>query len=595
MKRYIYYIVALTGISLLSTSCNDSFLNRIPTDDLNDKGYWNTANDLEVYNNGIYNEAANNGTYEFLSGYGTGGYASSYQASLWKDVVSDNFASKSYTDHAGMTKRAAGLETIPTGVSTGGWQWGLLRRINVFFANYGKANEPVSIKNQYAGEAYFFRAWFYLDKVQKYGDVPWIGKPLTTSSEEVYGPRDSRLTVMDSVLVDIDKACKYLPTTWTGKECRVNQGAALALKSRICLYEGTYRKYHKLSSDYDKWLKEAVNAAEECMKLGYSISSDYAALFNSEDLSSNKEIIFYQKYAAGLMGHRLSGYIVANDGCGATKDFVEDFLCLEPDGKAVPMALSTSYNDDTYENELKNRDPRLTYTILDPKKSKDILYSMNQYSFPRVAGMTKMESSTGYHVIKYYSAVQDAKGQNNETSDAPIFRYAEILLNLAEAKAELGTLTQTDLDKTINVLRNRVNMPHLTLNPVMDPKYAGEGLSALLVEVRRERRIELSFENTRYQDLMRWKQGKRLVQRVLGMRFEPSYFDDPHYNPTEGKANPKLVLLYEDPKSHKHYIDVFKNTDYEKRVFDEEKHYLRPIPTDVISMNPKIGQNPNWN
>ena len=96
--------------------------------------------------------------------------------------------------------------------------------------------------------------------------------------------------------------------------------------------------------------------------------------------------------------------------------------------------------------------------------------------------MTGWESATGYHVIKYYIAEQDMKGYGNETHDAPLLRYAEVLLNLAEAKAELGTITQSDLDRTVNVIRDRAGMPHLTLNPVMDPKYAAEGLSALLLK-----------------------------------------------------------------------------------------------------------------
>lgn len=608
MKKHIFYIASLAVVSVLGTSCNDSFLDRTPTNDLNDKSFWNTANDLEVYNNGIYNEAAK-ADYNILVGFGSRGttstasaaWASSYNAMLWKDVQSDNLASK-VSSQASMATVAAGLEVVPN--SGGGWKWDLLRRINVFLENYDKVKEPQPVKDKYAGEAYFFRAWFYLDKVQRFGDVPWISKPLTTTSEEVYGPRDPRATVMAHVLEDINNACKFLPQSWGGNYmCRVTKGAALALKSRICLYEGTYRKYHKLSDDYNEWLGEAAAAAEECMKLGYSIyntghpESDYASLFNNEDLEGNPEIILYQKYVAGVQHHRLSGYIVANEQWGATKDFVDDFLCLDSPTKAVPTGLSASYNEDTYQNVLTNRDPRLTQVILDPKKAHDILYNKSQYEFPRIAGMTSMESCSGYHVIKYYNKQSDEKGNGdgNETTDAPLMRYAEVLLNLAEAKAELGTLTQADVDKTINVLRKRAGMPDMVLSEIqMDPKYADLGISKELVEIRRERRVELCFENTRYQDLMRWKQGAKLAQRVLGMRFEPSYFDDPHFNPKEGKVDRDLVHLYTDPVTGKNYIDVYGGTNYEKRTFNEEKHYLRPIPKNVIGLNPNITQNPKW-
>lgn len=609
MKRYLY-MATLAVASVLGSSCNDSFLDRTPTTDLNDKSFWNTTNDLEVYNNGIYSEAAN-GDYDIMVGFGSRGttsnqnafWNSSYKAMLWRDVQSDNMASK-VDAHASMATVAAGLEVVPN--SGGGWVWTLLRRINVLLANYENVDAPESVKNAYAGEGYFFRAWFYLDKVQRFGDVPWIDHPLTTESEEVYGSRDPRATVMAHVLEDIDKACEYLPESWSGTSCRATKGAAYALKSRICLYEGTYRKYHGLGNDYNEWLKEAVDAAEECMKLGYSIyntghpESDYTALFNSEDLANNPEIILYQKYVTGIQIHRLSGYIIQNEQWGATKDLVDDFLCLENSGtKAVPRAVALAngtYKEDTYQDVLTNRDPRLTQVILDPQRAHDILYNQDAYEFPRLAGMTKMESISGYHVIKYYNKESDKTGNGpGETTDAPVMRYAEVLLNLAEAKAELGTLTQADVDKTINPLRRRAGMPDLVLSSIQpDPKYAGSGLSNELVEIRRERRVEMCFENTRYQDLMRWKQGPKLAERVLGMRFEPSYFNDPHFNPEEGKINKDLIHLYQDPATGYNYIDVYAGTDYANRVFDEAKHYLRPIPKNVRGLNPNISQNPIW-
>lgn len=598
MKNIKLNIAALAVSSLLVVSCNDSFLDRNPTHDLNDNSYWNTETDLEVYNNGIYNEAADASYYRFMVGHTGDAWSSSYADYFWKDVQSDNFVSKSNSNHTSYTRIAAGKETVPNDPTAGGWYWTLLRRINVFFANYDKVDVPESVKSKYAGEAYFFRAWFYFDKVQMYGDVPYITEPLTTESEELYGPRTPRKEVMDHVLDDINKACELLPESWSSdKGSRVSKGAALALKSRICLFEGTYRKYHNLG-DEQKYLEETVNASQELMNMKkYSIyntgnpDSDYATLFNSEDLEGNPEVIMYRKYVLGLLGHRLCGYLVQS-GNGATKDFVEDFLCKESDGSVKPVSLSQSYNDESIENELDNRDPRLTQIVLDPRHSKEILYNKDQYVFPRVAGMTGWESATGYHVIKHYAAEQDQKGYGNETHDAPLFRYAEVLLNLAEAKVELGTISQTDLDQTVNVLRDRVGMPHLTLNPVMDPKYTDLGISSLLVEIRRERRVELCFEDTRYQDLMRWKQGKRLAQRVLGMRFEPSYFDLPRFTPEEGKADPNRVKLVE--VNGKHYIDVFAGTDWENRVFDEDKHYLHPIPVNVIGKNTEIKQNPNW-
>lgn len=591
-------IVAVAAICTSLVSCNDSFLDRYPTHDLNDNSYWSSETDLEVYNNGIYNEAANQSYYTFMVGHSGDAWSSSYAGYFWREVQSDNFVSKSNSNHTSYTRVAAGKEIVPNNPTAGGWYWTLLRRINVFFQNYDKVQVPETIKGKYAGEAYLFRAWFYFDKVQMYGDVPYVDKPLTTDSEELYGARTPRKEVMAHVLDDLNKAIELLPVDWKAdKGNRVTKGVALALKSRVCLYEGTFRKYHKLG-DEAIFLQEAVKAAEELMGMKkYSLyttgapKSDYATLFTSEDLSDNPEVLMYRKYVLGLAGHRLCGYIVQS-GVGATKDFVEDFLCIESDGTAKPVGLSSSFNDESIEDELTNRDPRLTQIVMDPRQSKEILFNKDKFIFPRLAGMTGWESATGYHVIKHYTADQDKKGYGNETHDAALLRYAEVLLNLAEAKAELGTITQADLDATINQLRDRAGMPHLTMNPPMDPKYAGEGLSSLLIEIRRERRVELCFEDTRYSDLMRWKWGKRLAMPVLGMRFEPSYFDLPRFNTPEGKVDPKRVVL--KSVGNKNYIDVFAGMEWANRTFDESKHYLRPLPINVISKNPNLIQNPGW-
>lgn len=604
-SKYIF----LAALSLGTASCNDSFLDRTPTNDLNQMGFWNTANDLESYTNGIYNEAASNGSYKFLVGFTDGAWTSRTQSIYPLEAMSDNFVSMDARQQWAATV-AAGLEVVGNGdPAYGGWKWTLLRRINEFVANYDRANISQDIKNHYLGEALFFRAWFYFYMVQNYGDVPLILKPLTTDSEELYAGRNPRKEVMSQVLDDINNACNYLPEDWGAKKPnRVTKAAALALKSRIGLYEGTYRKYHKLG-DEKAFLEACVNASETLMNMGkFSIydtnkpEEDYSVLFTSEDLGSNEEVIFYRKYAENLLTHRLCGYIV-NLRNGGTKDFVDDFLCLDSDGKARPVALSHEYSNDTPEQEFANRDARLAQTFLAPgtEAAQKVFQDspLGSKTFPRLGDMVNWPSLTGYHAIKFYTREQDKKGYNKETHDFPIFRYAEVLLNLAEAKAELGTITPADLTKTVDLLRHRAGMPAMEFNPNMDPKYAGSGLSSLLVEIRRERRVELSFEHLRYQDLMRWAQGEKLKERVLGIRFEDSAFNDPRY---EGK-----VFKNGDPKGKnfvhtfiasdgKQYIDAYAGTNFaaERRSFNPAKDYLRPIPKSAIAKNPNIGQNPNW-
>lgn len=607
MKKIVKKCTLLLAAALMGTSCNDSFLDRQPTNDLNKNVYWRTLSDLEVFTNGIYNEAASNtGGYYFLLGFTNDPYSGKTMSAVVQETMTDNYASKDGAQ-TWASAIAAGKETKPTGNPSnyGGWRWTLLRRCNEILTNYHTVVAKEEEKNWYAGEALFFRTWFYLDKVQFYGDVPYITEPLATDSPDLYKGRDPRKTVTDKMLEDISLACTYLPVKWAdNKPNRITKGAALALKSRFCLYEGTYRKYHKLG-DHEAFLKEAVKASEEAMTLGYSIyntgkpKEDYKQLFISEELEDNPEIMLYRKYESGVLMHRQSGYI-ANIFAGGTKDFVDDYLCLEADGTAKPVALSTIFKDDMPEQVFDNRDPRLGQTFLDPRESAETLNGTNaKLRFPRLGDMTNWVSATGYHLRKYYEKGQDAAGFGKETTDAPILRYAEVLLNLAEAKAELGTITQDDLNKTVNQLRKRVGMPSLELNPPMDPKYAAEGLSSLLIEIRRERRVELSFELTRYQDLMRWKQGQKLAERVLGMRLEESDFTNPRYDgkiykpgtPNAGKP------IYTISVGGKQYIDVYAGTEYaaEKRSFNEGKHYLHPIPTNSISQNPSLApNNPGW-
>lgn len=622
MKNFIRKYIMLGAVALTATACNDSFLERTPTNDLNDVAYWRTLGDLEAYSNGIYNEAASNGTYKFMVGFHSDAYSVKLVGPYSMEAMSDNFATMDGSQ-TWASAVAAGIENQPNGnPNYGSWSWTLLRRANVLLANYEKVAAEESAKQVYAGEALFFRAWFYLYMVQTYGDVPLITTPLGTNSEELYAERTSRKEVMNQVLQDINKACSYLPVKASG-ENRLTKGAALALKSRISLYEGTFRKYHNLG-DEKVFLDACVEACESLMGLGYEIyntgkpNSDYTTLFTTDDLASNKEVIFYRRYAPSLKRHRMCGYTV-NLRNGGTRDFVEDYLCIDADGKARPVATSQNFSDATPELEFTNRDPRLSQTFLSPayvvnegKLTDEELAALNtpaknlfidsnlsKISFPRVGNMQTWPTLTGYHPIKYYIREQDKKGFDAETHDYPLFRYAEVLLNYAEAKFELGQCDATVLDKTINVLRDRVGMPHLTVNPEADPKYSKYGLDALLIEIRRERRVELSFEYLRYQDLMRWAWGEKLKDPVLGMRLEDADFSNPRYfgqiakAGTEGAQNPIYVFKAANGKQ---YIDAYGGTNYatDRRTFDPKKDYLRPLPISAISQNKNLGQNEGW-
>jgi hypothetical protein len=514
------------------------------------------------------------------------------------ECVSDNFASieanMQYWEII-----SAGKETIPANPGTvfgtgNSWRWSFLYRCNYFLDNYQKATAvSEETRNWYAGEVYFWRAWFYFDKVQEYGDVPLITHTLNETSPELYAKQNPRAEVMEQVLADINKAVEFLPDSWPATSPdRVTKGTANTLKSRIGLFEGTFRKYHGLAGG-EAFLTAAVTAADAVIiSKKYEIyntgkpDADYRTLFISSDLHGNKEVILPKIYAIPGVGNAIGNAIggAAPSFAGATKDFVDDFLCIEGDGTAKPVALSAVFKDDAIEDFFDHRDPRLGQTVLDPRRE-DEMFGTTAGTFPHITGMKPIWSSpTGYHYVKNYNKESMKITLTDEITDFPVLRYAEVLLNYAEAKAELNTITQGDLDLSINKLRDRVAMPHLNLNPPMDPKYAGEGISALLVEIRRERRVELSFENTRYFDLMRWKKGAYLAKPKLGMRLEDADKAGRYAGTTAA-----TVLV-----NGKKYIDAFAGNPMAIRIFDENKHYLHPIPTNAIAKNPNLVQTPGW-
>ena len=585
-SKYILFLFSVIAF----VSCNDEFLERFPQDQLSNETYWNTENDLRLFMNTVYTGVKKAPwEYGFFQGH-TGAFTSYYASETHLDAWSDNMAP---TNSWGL--RIPGpIRTcqmvVGTGARTFGWYWNILRDINFFIENYNKAELSEGIKNQYAGEARMFRAWFYWDKVKKFGDVPWINKVVNIDSPELTAARDPRTLVMDSVLADINYAVKWMPEIWVPSESpgRLNKWAALALKSRICLYEGTYRKYRG-QDGWQTWLQAAADAAKQIMDGGkyYLFTTgnptmDYWTLFSRSDLTGNPEIIYWKKYQSPINAHHVTGYIISWDG-GYTKDVAEDYLCT--DGK--PVSLSPLYQgDNIVEQEFVNRDARMRQTILHPEDSGPFKYrGDDKLSYPRLVGMTGGAlSSGGYHTIKFCNS--DNYGYGIDPLAGIIFRYGEVLLNYAEAKVELGSISQGDLDMSVNLLRDRINMPHLTMNPPMDPKYANEGLSSLLVEVRRERRIELLQEGFRYDDLMRWKKGEYLAKKPLGIRWEESNAAEPRY---EGNT----VKRYTDPTTGKSYIDIYQGTPYENITWND-KFYLWPIPLNSIAQNPNLAQNPGW-
>ena len=585
--KYSFIFLAL----IVLESCNNDFLERFPLDRISAETFWNTENDLKVYNNRIYDQARNDTDVPILMAHHEG--FDSHRYGIWYlDQFTDNITSN-HARHNRYQQVRAGKHSVPSNPEWFGWRnggWSFVRTINIGLENYGNADLPQEVIDKYAGEARLFRGWFYADKVSKFGDAPWLDKELNIDSEELYAAKTPREEVMANVLEDLNFATTHIPNDWGdgGGPGRLNRWAALLIKARVCLFEGTWRKYHG-GSNPDMWLQEAANAAKEVIDNSpYGIYStgnpekDYNAIHRlPSDLTGTQEVMYWRRYERGIFTNHVQAYHRSYNG-GATKSMVEDYLCTD----GLPVSLSPLYQGDAQiEDVFANRDPRLRQTILHPEDVALYEYNNNDARpYPRLVGMEGGQRiRTGYHIIKVYDRRTSHATYNTSDTPAIILRYGEVLLIYAEAMAELGTITQDDLDKSINLLRDRVNMPHLMMDVQLDPRYADEGVSALIVEIRRERRVELFMEGFRYDDLRRWKQGRKMQQPDLGMRW-----DDAAIARYPG-ATVKSKMVDGIP-----YIDVYAGTDWANPVFDENKHYLWPIPLSAISQNPNIAQNPGW-
>ncbi len=587
MKQiYALVIVLLIGIN----GCNDDFMDRFPPDKLNDGTFWSTEKDLILYCNRLYPE------YIMKSANGKGNWV--YSENINSDYVVTN----------PFQKIPAGIHTIPTNAGDGGWDWVNMRRINYFLARYQKTPVSQEIKNVYAGEILFFKAWDYFDKIKRFGEVPWISSDLGTDSEELMAPRTPRAALLDSVLATIDKAIQYLPEKGKEKTDRINKDMALHLKARMCLFEGTFRKYHtELGLDGTKFLENAADASGRLIQEGHykiyntgNIREDYHDVFISMGQFTGekaREVILQRKFVENILGHNFLRYYNWNNEhkMGGTRALVDLYLCKD----GLPISQSPLYRgNDSIQVEFMDRDQRLRQTISYP----------NEYLwFPEHNGLgVKMPylpgassdygfCETGYWFIKYWSfnVAEKDKGSGANPSGIQafiIFRYAETLLIHAEAMAELGRCDQAVVDKTINVLRNRVGMAPMQISSlVKDSKSDFPELPVLLDEVRRERTVELAFEFLRRDDLIRWKAGKLYEKKPLGMKFwqymYPKKDDAGAYTTLVGKN----IFVDQDG-----FLDPHQKQLPGGRIFEEPKHYYFPIPIEDLTLNPNLVQSPGW-
>lgn len=596
MKKYLYILV-IAAVSTLA-ACKKDGLDRFPQTSVSPSLFFNNEQDLSLYVNGLLSQP-DRGTY-------------------LNDQSSDNVATTAAVEVKNIMVGSANSQNITTG-----WDWARLRNINYFLENYQKAQVTQTIKNHYAGLARYYRASFYLDKVKRFSDVPWYSGTLEPSSKDLYKGRDPRKLVADSIMADLDFAYKNVresvPTGTPGK------WAVATLYARAALYEGTYRKYHdevSLKESANTFLETAARVAGEIMASGkFSIyntgkpDQDYATLFSSQDLTANSEVILTNIFDLTKgKGQNVNSTVFGDYEQAPAKDLIQTYL-MKDGSRFTDIA---NYAQMGFVEEFKNRDPRLAQTMVYPG------WVRVPDATPYIQRLNK--NFTGYHQLKGYVNSTDNNTLNGV--DFPVYRYAEVLLTYAEALAELGTLTQGQLDQSVNLLRRRAGLPDLNLaaananpDPALKLQYPNVTANiGVILEIRRERRVEFAFENMRYDDLMRWKAGKLLAKSPEGM-----YFNGLGKYDLTGDGVDDIILIdrattipAEDQKQ-KNSLGVklvyyragtigtdatvyLKNgnsggnivTENVARTFEEPKFYYRPIPQQQVVLNPNLKQIFGW-
>lgn len=604
MKTKILAILALAGSIV---SCSD-YLERPPYDKVeNSPEFYNSENNVRSTVNGWYDI--------YFTGYETGWTRSDFYDGTNRANWCDDLAQESATY----------FTTVAPSTSTD-WSFENVRRINLLFEGVTASTLPEEVKNHWLGIARFFRGMEYARLVRMFGDVPYYDHVvLNTDTKDLYKPRDSREYVMDKVAEDLEFAAKFVRPSDGTKGLTVNRDVVNAFISRIMLFEGTWQKYVEKNDEYAaKYLQIAKTAAETVMSSGYTISDNYKALTNSISLAGNPEIILYREYEEGVITHaEMSWQSEQTLGNAPSKDLIDSYLTTN--GLPIAQAGNDQYKGDkTFKDEMTNRDPRLSYNIVDSLCLNGVtgaVYGISGYMGNRFVNTDLMNTPGGQ--------------SSTNITDAPIMKLNEVMLNYLEAAAELAqlgkyTLTQTDLDNTINAIRDRadVKMPHVTLkgdqfevegvvvdDPNRDKGYAevpGDyAVPSIIWEIRRERRIELVYEGIRFDDIRRW--GKlHYADMVLNKKLNlGSWLDKEAYIEEFNKTAPagkeltleKLEAIYLDRAGNAGYIKPIPS-DLNVRTY-ADKDYLYPIPTGQISLykskseqlgdpSIKLEQNPGW-
>lgn len=573
IKHYALSIVA----ALLLTSC----LDLEPKDSLGDNLVWDKADNFQLFANQFYGWTRDlgNGT-DYQNGVSDG---------VHSDYRSDLICTSSINTYSQGTNSIPEKDGNFTSIYKRIYYTNLLLKNAEGFSNQAAIKTPM-------GEAYWFRAYLHFELVQIYGDAQILTEPLDIDSEGLYGSRNDRGEVIDQCLSDLEKAVELLPETPT-EEGRLGKDAAWALISRIALYEGTWQKFHNNNTTRaTALLTTAKDAAKQVIdgkhySIFYNsglvntginnINQSYRYMFTLEDVpcnpaglqkAANTEYIFSHR-------HRDTDKLILNvthgmlaNVCFITRKMANMYLCQ--DGLPIEKSqLFQGYTGAT--SEFTNRDARMDNTMLwhgEPYWNNDGKWRTSWTDADLESSLScNARSNSGYQNQKW--GVECEVADYYESMDYPVIRYAEVLLNYAEAAYELNeSITDNDLNISLNLVRQRVNpnMPKLSNSFV-----TANGLN-MREEIRRERTVELFLEGFRIDDLKRWKTAEtEMPQDQLGVKMTATWFESnwpAQARPLNGDG---CITLYSD------------------RTW-AQKNYLYPLPQDQRQLNPNLSQNPGW-
>ena len=560
MKRIytcISVLACTAAVLQMTTSCSKDFLDRGSKTVFEDGSFWTSENNVKSYCWEFYN---------LFTGFGTG--------------TNGDFYFTTFTDD----QAARGMDLFPTTApaSNSHWDYTYIRKANLLLVRVPQMGDILSAEaaSHYLGMARFFRGFEYANLVRHFGDVPYIDKYLDQSDENaIYAAPSPRNAVVDSIITDLQFAAANLRTMARSKALGdanvVSAEVAWAFLARVALYEGTLAKY--VAGDAargEALLHIALEAAGKAVgNKNLSLTPVYKDLYSSLDLSKNPEVLLYKAYNSGVLTHSVIGYTNSSTMMdGLTRDAVNSFLCSD----GLPISLSGMYEgSETISQTLANRDLRLVQCVED-----ELAYIGN----PNDKGFT---SSTGYIITKFNNpqlGPSEILAPNNPT-DAPIFWLAEQLLIYAEAAAELGVITQSDVDATINLLRARAGVAPMVLASLPRDPLRDSDVSPLLWEIRRERRSELIMDGFREWDIRRWGKLEYLNPAVKPAIFQGAWLSAEEVALAQGIAVDEngYILPYGDGA---------------ERVVEIPKNYLEAIPTGELSLyrikGVEFPQNPGW-